>query len=200
MHSRSTFETDFPELFINNKDSQIGPNEISTFESNSYTVDRVAPGKLIYRFGNRFYNPIHKVRKQKKPSNKEMASRYENGAVRSQSYNSKKHDGPNGMWWISKEQFDVIRRYAISNRKHIGLEFRNGLAIKENWSNMDVIWEARVIKPLKVFRGHAKAQNKRYDSKAILPGGLIQYCIPGIVSSFGIDQNIRIETTLDVLY
>ena len=76
-----------------------------------------------------------------------------------------------GAWWIDAQGFALIRaQRAQSVKIHgparaltIGFLARQASAVKQEWSNVDALVTAHVVKDLEVFAGKGRAQHEEPD-------------------------------------
>ncbi len=97
-----------------------------------------------------------------------------------------------GPWWFGDKAFQQIKRDALGNHdKGFGLGWsgRRALAIRQEWSQVDVLIEATIAEPINVFSGLG---TKQYRER--MPNGMFvtwegwpqvdQWFIPNINDAF----------------
>lgn len=89
-----------------------------------------------------------------------------------------------GGWWISFDTFNTIKHYAINNQLEFTYAARLFLALPYEWSRLDRLVGAQLVKPMDAYMGEGKVARTDKD-KWTPPQHLrvTQMYIPGLISN-----------------
>ena len=106
-----------------------------------HKVVTLAPGTLIVRFGQkRAFNEFKRGGKTERIPVPVNAHGLFAGVIA-------------GEWWLEEEEFDAVETYAHEQRISLGNAVRALCVVPPEWSDLDMIVEARLKSPLMAYRG-----------------------------------------------
>jgi len=100
-------------------------------------------------------------------------------------------------WWFAESDFKKLEPYLDLDSSNPGFVARIQGAVCYDWSDMDVLMVARLLKPMNVFQGPGKCVVERTQRGGTIcyqpPQDLKQTFIPGIRTVPEVKENVRLQ-------